>query len=63
VASNYTSAQTTTCGCCGGTMPAREIWEANREHAEDCMGGVDPDTGRCMAWVEDNLWTIETEDD
>ena len=40
-------------------MPPREIWEAWRDEAGECTGGTDPDTGRCFAWADDELWTID----
>jgi len=48
-----------TCQCCGGSMPPREIWEARRDEAGKCTGAPDGDTGRCVAWADDELWTIE----
>lgn len=50
--------KTTTCGCCGGDMPAYEIWQANRDDAGECDGSIDRQ-GRCRAWSDDDLWTIE----
>lgn len=44
-------------------MPPRDVWEARRhECTGECTGGVDPDTGRCNAWVDDDLWEIEDEE-
>ena len=48
-----------TCQCCGGSMPPLEIWQARRDEAGECTGAPDGDTGRCMAWVEDGLWTMD----
>lgn len=53
--------KTHTCGCCNGDLPAREIWEANRDQAGDCTGSVDAN-GRCKAFSDDDLWELETED-
>lgn len=55
-------AETTTCGCCGGDMPAYEIWEANRDRAGDCTGSIDGQ-GRCRAWSHEDLWQIESVED
>lgn len=46
-----------TCGCCGGGMPKRSIWEQRRDEAGECDGGVDG-RGRCRAWSDDGLWTV-----
>ena len=53
-----TATQTQTCQCCNGEMPAREVWEANRDRAGECTGSVDS-VGRCKAWSDDELWVIE----
>ena len=47
------------CNCCGGDLPAYEIWESNRNDAGECDGSVDLDTGRCRAFKEDALWLRE----
>ena len=49
------SARNQTCGCCGGSMPPLEIWEANRSHADECTGGVD-EHGRCFSYSRESLW-------
>ncbi len=47
------------CHCCGGDMPPRPIWEANRDSCPcDCTGSVDR-RGRCRAWSDDELWQAE----
>lgn len=46
------------CQCCGGWMPARVIWEARRNEAGDCTGSIN-DSGRCRAWADDALWSVE----
>lgn len=46
-----------TCDCCGGQLPPREIWEANRDHAGECTGSIEPQTGRCRAYADDDLWS------
>lgn len=50
-----------TCDCCGGSLPARDIWEANRDHADDCTGSVDSN-GRCRAFSRDELWQVESDE-
>jgi hypothetical protein len=52
---------TQTCDCCGGSLPARDIWEANRDHADDCTGSVDSN-GRCRAFSRDELWQVESDE-
>lgn len=52
-----------TCQCCGGSLPPLDIWEANRNAADDCNGSVDPDNGRCRAFSRDELWEVEEETD
>lgn len=47
----------TTCQCCGGDLPSRDIWEANRDNAGDCDGSVDA-RGRCRAFSDDSLWAV-----
>lgn len=44
------------CDCCGGEMPDRDVWEARRDEADECDGSVDARTGRCRAWVREDLW-------
>jgi hypothetical protein len=53
---------TQTCQCCGGALPARDIWEANRNHADDCTGAADAD-GRCHAFSRDELWQVDSDED
>lgn len=50
-----------TCECCGGTIPERDVWEARRDEAGECDGSVDARTGRCRAWVSDDLWGLPCE--
>lgn len=46
------------CGCCGGAIPDVDIWEANRHLCEsECTGSVEPMSGRCRAWADDDLWS------
>ena len=47
--------KTMTCDCCGGDLPARDVWEANRDYADDCDGSIDG-KGRCRAFSRDELW-------
>ena len=54
-----TTNQTRTCQCCGGDLPAYDVWEANRDRADDCTGSVG-EKGRCRAFSRDELW--ETKD-
>lgn len=49
-----------TCDCCGGSLPAKDIWEANRDVADDCDGSVDSN-GRCRAFSRDELWEVAAE--
>lgn len=49
-----------TCNCCGGDLPDKDIWECNRNHADDCTGSVDAN-GRCRAFSRDELWEAEEE--
>lgn len=48
------------CQCCNGSLPALEVWEANRDAADECNGSVDA-TGRCRAFSRDELWEIESD--
>lgn len=50
-----------TCTCCNGDLPAREIWEANRDRADECTGSTTPG-GRCRAYARDELWSLPTAD-
>lgn len=45
-----------TCHCCGGQLPPKETWEANRDNADNCTGSIDPTSGRCRAYADDALW-------
>lgn len=47
---------TMTCGCCGGSLPMQQVWEARRHTAGDCTGGVD-ENGRCFAF-SDSDWEL-----
>lgn len=47
---------TTTCDCCGGSLPMREVWEARRNGGADCTGSVDAH-GRCRAFDDDD-WAL-----
>lgn len=49
------------CDCCGGDLPPRKIWEANRDNADDCDGSVHMPTLRCRAFRRDELWEVEEE--
>ena len=55
------STTTQTCGGCGGSLPDRDTWEANRDQADDCTGSVDA-SGRCRAFSRDELWEIGIDD-
>lgn len=57
------SETTQRCGCCGGDLPARDIWEANRDRAGECDGSIEADTGRCRAYAADDLWEMPDPDD
>lgn len=47
---------TKACGCCGGEMPAGDMWEDRRNSAGECDGSVDS-AGRCRAFGDDSLWS------
>jgi hypothetical protein len=47
---------TTSCQCCGGSLPDLSIWEANREIAGECDGTIHLETGRCRAYADDETW-------
>lgn len=52
---------TNTCQCCGGKLPERDVWEANRDRAGECDGSVTAD-GRCRACADDELWSLPEEE-
>jgi hypothetical protein len=54
-----TTTRTMTCACCGGLLPPRDVWEANRDRADECTGSVDAQTGRCRSFAADELWETD----
>lgn len=57
-----TTTENRTCGCCGGDLPSRDIWEAHRDEAGECNGSIDAATGRCRAYADDELWEADEDE-